>query len=276
VTRIAGVVVACVCSGVTAHAQVVQPAPVAPIAVDLVANVNAAVEADAARLTALFKDLHQNPELAFTERRTAGIVAKELKALGFAVTEGIGQTGVVGVMKNGPGPTVWFRADMDANAVRETTGLPWAATKPQRLSSGEEVPVMHACGHDAHVVWMLGMAKAMVGLKPRWSGTLVVYGQPAEEVGLGAQAMVKDGLWTRGFPKPDYALGAHAVPGPVGVVANAPGVRMAGTDQLDIVFRGVGGHGSTPQMAIDPVVMAAQAVVAYQTIVSRSVDPQLH
>ena len=164
---------------------------------------------------------------------------------------------------------------MDANGgVSETTGLPWAATAPQELADGSEVAVMHACGHDAHVTWLLGLAKAMVALKSEWSGTLVVYAQPAEEVGLGAQAMVKDGLWDRGFPKPDFALGSHTAPGPVGFVSNSAGVRMAGVDQLDVTFTGIGGHGSTPQMTIDPVVMAAQAVLAYQTIISRNVDPQ--
>jgi amidohydrolase len=240
----------------------------------LIAKVNAVVDADTARLTAIFKDLHQHPEIAFTETRTAGIVAKHLKSLGFTVTEGIGKTGVVGVLKNGPGPTVWFRADMDSNAVREATGLPWAATKPQQLADGTEIDVMHACGHDAHVTWLLGLARTMVEMKADWSGTLVVYAQPAEEVGLGAQAMVEDKLWQRGFPKPDYAFGLHAAPLPVGVVSSSPGVRMAGTDQLDITFNGIGGHGSTPQMTIDPVVMAAQAVLSYQTIVSRNIDPQ--
>jgi amidohydrolase len=241
----------------------------------LLAKVNAAVDADTARLTAIFKDLHQNPEIAFTETRTAAIVAKELKELGFAVTTGIGKTGVVGVFNNGPGKNLWFRADMDANGgVREATGLAYASTKPQRLADGSEVNAMHACGHDAHVTWLLGLAKAMVTLKSEWSGTLVVYGQPAEEVGLGAQAMVKDGLWDRDFPKPDFALASHTAPGPVGFVSNSAGVRMAGVDQLDITFTGIGGHGSTPQMTIDPVVMAALAVLAYQTVISRTVDPQ--
>ncbi len=246
----------------------------APLPAALIGKVSAAVDADAARLTAMFKDLHANPEIAFTEKRTAGIVAKELKALGFSVTEGIGKTGVVGVLKNGAGPTVWFRADMDANAVREATGLPYAAKAKQRLADGSEIDVMHACGHDAHVTWMLGLAKAMVTLKADWSGTLVVYGQPAEEVGTGAQAMVADGLWQRGFPKPDFAFGSHTAPGPVGYVSSSAGVRMAGTDQLDITFKGQGGHGSAPEMTIDPVVMAAQAVMAYQTIISRTIDPQ--
>ena len=251
----------------------VQPATAAP-SPELIGKVNAVVDADAPRLTAIFKDLHQHPEIAFTETRTAGVVARELKALGFEVTTGIGKTGVVGVFRNGPGPTLWFRADMDSNSVLEATGLPWAATAPQRLPDGSEIPVMHACGHDAHTTWLLGLAMAMKELKADWSGTLVVYAQPAEEVGLGAQAMVKDGLLTRGFPSPDVALSSHAVPLPVGVVVNAPGVRMAGTDQLDVTFTGVGGHGSTPNLAIDPVVMAAEAVMAYQTVISRSIDPQ--
>lgn len=242
---------------------------------ELIAKVTTTVEADASRLIAIFKDLHQHPEIAFTETRTAGIVARELKALGFEVTTGVGKTGVVGVLRNGPGPTLWFRADMDSNSVLEATGLPWAATAPQRLADGSEIPVMHACGHDAHTTWLLGLAKAMKTLQADWSGTLVVYAQPAEEVGLGAQAMVKDGLLTtRGFPMPDIALSSHAVPLAVGVAVNAPGVRMAGTDQLDVTFTGVGGHGSTPNLAIDPVVMAAEAVLAYQTVISRSIDPQ--
>ena len=253
----------------------VAPAAATRITEALLAKVNAAIDADAERLTAIFKDLHQHPETGFTETRTAGIVAKELKALGFTVTEGIGTTGVVGVFKNGSGPTVWFRADMDANpGVLETTGLPYAAPAKQRLADGTEIDVMHACGHDAHVTWMLGLAKAMVALKDDWSGTLVVYGQPAEELIQGAQAMVEDGLWKRGFPLPDFAFGAHTAPIPVGLIVSSPGVRQAGTDQLDVTFHGLGGHGSAPQTTVDPVVMAAQAILAYQTIVSRNVDPQ--
>ena len=240
----------------------------------LIAKVSAGVDADTPRLVAMFKDLHQHPEIAFTEVHTAGVVANELKSLGYEVTTGIGKTGVVGVLKNGPGPTLWFRADMDSNSVHEATGLPYAATAKQKLADGSEIDVMHACGHDAHVTWLLGLAKAMAGMKSDWSGTLVVYAQPAEEVGLGAQAMVDDRLHERGFPKPDFALGSHTAPAPVGMVSNTAGVRMAGVDQLDVTFTGVGGHGSTPQMAIDPVVMAAQAVLGYQTIISRSVDPQ--
>ncbi|MEN2786947.1 amidohydrolase [Sphingomonas qilianensis] len=227
----------------------------------LVGKVNAAIDADTDRLVAVFKDLHQHPEIGFTETRTAAIVTRELKGLGFAVTTGIGKT-------------LWFRADMDAIAVRESTGLAYAATKPQSLPDGRESEVMHACGHDAHITWLLGLAKAMVALKSAWTGTLVVYAQPAEELGLGAQAMIDDGLLTRGFPKPDFGLSSHTAPGPVGYVSNSAGVRMAGMDQLDISFTGLGGHGSAPELTIDPVVMAAQAVPSYQTIISRNVDPQ--
>lgn len=240
----------------------------------LLTQLNDTVASDSERLIALYKDLHQHPEIGYTEVRTAGIVSQQLRELGFDVTEGIAKTGVVGVLRNGDGPTVWYRADMDALQVREATGFDYAAKTKQRLADGSEIDVMHACGHDAHVTWLLGMAKAMVALKPAWSGTLVVYAQPAEEPGTGAQSMVDDGLWQRGFPKPDYAFGAHVVPGPTGLVASAAGVRMAGVDQLDITFHGVGGHGSTPELTMDPVVMAAQAVLAYQTIISRNLDPQ--
>ena len=245
-----------------------------PLSQELITKINQLVDQDAERLTDIFKDLHQHPELAFTEQRTAAIVAKELRQLGYSVTEGIGKTGVVGVLKNGEGPTLWFRADMDANAVREETGLPYASVAKQRLPDGSESDVMHACGHDAHVTWMLGLAKTMATMKADWAGTLVVYAQPAEEVGTGAQTMRADKLFERGLPMPDYALGVHTAPGPVGFVASSPGVRMAGTDQLDILFSGVGGHGSTPQMTIDPVLMSAQAILAYQTIISRNLDPQ--
>ena len=167
-------------TGIAGAAFAAAPAPA------LLAKVNAAIDADTARLTAIFKDIHQNPEIGFTETRTAAIIARELNQLGFNVTTGIGKTGVVGVFANGPGKTLWFRADMDANGgVREATGLAYASTRPQRLADGSEVDTMHACGHDAHVTWLLGLAKAMVALKSEWSGTLVVYGQPAEEVGLG-------------------------------------------------------------------------------------------
>jgi hippurate hydrolase len=240
----------------------------------LAAQARAVVDADSARLTAIFKDIHQNPELGFMETRTAGIVARELKALGFTVTTGIGGTGVVGVLTNGDGPVVMYRADMDANAVEEATGLSYASKVRVKRADGAEVPVAHLCGHDAHVTWMLGMAKALTGMKSAWKGTIVLVGQPAEEPILGAQAMVDDGLWTKhNLPKPDYFIGMHTAPGPVGMVVSSGGVKQAGTDQLDILFKGVGGHGSMPNVTKDPVLMVAYAVTQYQAIVSRVIDP---
>lgn len=241
----------------------------------MIQTVSALVEADTERLEAIFKDIHQNPELGFMETRTSGIIAEELKNLGFDVTTGIAKTGLVGIFRNGDGPTVMYRADMDANAVEEATGLPYASKVRVRLEDGTETPVAHMCGHDAHVTWMLGMAKAMVALQDEWSGTLVLIGQPAEEPILGAQAMVEDGLWTDyEVPEPDYFIGMHTAPGPVGAVVSSGGPKMAGTDQIDILFKGVGGHGSMPHLTKDPVLMAAMAVVQYQAIVSRTIEPQ--
>ena len=205
------------------------------------------------------------------EARTAALVAKELTSLGFELQIGIGKTGVVGVMHNGAGPTVMYRADMDANAVEEITGLPYASKVRVKREDGSETFVAHMCGHDAHVTWMLAMAKVMAGMKQDWSGTLILVGQPAEEPILGAKAMIDDGFYTKyKVPVPDYFVGIHTAPGPTGVIANVGGVRMAGTDQIDILFHGVGGHGSMPQLAKDPVAMAALAVVEYQMIVSQS------
>jgi amidohydrolase len=233
------------------------------------------IDQDGDRLINIFKDIHQNPELAFMETRTAEIVAKELQALGYEVKTGIAQTGVVGILRNGDGPTVMYRADMDALPVEETTGLSYASTTRAVNDDGEEVPVMHACGHDAHTVWLLGLAKAMAELKSDWNGTLVLVAQPAEEVIKGAKAMVADGLYTtQGVPVPDYLLGMHSAPGPTGLVASAPGRQTAGSDQIDVVFKGIGGHGSSPHLAKDPILMTAHAITQYQSIVSRAIDPQ--
>ncbi len=208
------------------------------------------------------------------ETRTAGIVAKELKELGFEVITGIGKTGVVGIMKNGEGPTVMYRADMDALPLEEKTGLPYASKVEVEDLEGKVVPVAHMCGHDSHTTWMLGVARVMAGMKDKWSGTLIMLAQPAEEVIMGAETMVKEGLYTKhGVPVPDYLLGMHSAPGPVGMVVSAPGVRMAGTDVLDVTFHGVGGHGSRPHEAKDPVLMGAMAVAQYQAIISRVIDP---
>lgn len=244
------------------------PAHVLPVA-----DIRKMAYADSARLTEIFIDIHQHPELGFMEKRTAAIVAKELKSMGYEVMEGIGGTGVAGILKNGEGPIVMYRADMDCNSVKETTGLPYASTATSKNADGVEVPVMHACGHDAHTTWMLGIAKIMVALKSQWKGTLIMIGQPAEEPGGGADAMAAE-MYKKGVPEPDYLLGMHTAPAPVGYYLNAAGYRMAGADQFDITFHGIGGHGSSPQGAIDPIVMAANAIIQYQTIISRNLDPQ--
>lgn len=231
------------------------------------------VAADSAHLVNVFKDIHANPELGFMEVRTAGIVAKELRTLGYEVRTGIGVTGVVGILRNGAGPVVMYRADMDCNAVEETTGLPYASTKRMKRADGVEVPVAHACGHDAHTTWLLGIARAMVALKAEWRGTLVLVAQPAEEPGGGAEAMAAQ-MYDQGVPVPDMLLGMHTAPVPIGYYVNAPGDRMAGADQLNVTFRGIGGHGSQPHLTKDPVVMAAMAIIQYQTLISRSMDPQ--
>jgi amidohydrolase len=228
---------------------------------------------DSTRLVNIFKDLHQNPELGFLEVRTANIVAKELKALGYEVMTGIGKTGVVGILKNGAGPVIMYRADMDCNSVVETTGLDYASKKTLKNAEGIEVPVMHACGHDAHTTWMLGIAKIMVTQKQHWKGTLIMIGQPAEEPGGGADAMAAE-MYQKGVPVPDYLLGMHTAPVSIGLYLNMSGDRMAGADQFDVIFHGVGGHGSQPQDTKDPIVMAANAIIQYQTIISRSMDPQ--
>lgn len=231
-----------------------------------------AVDADTARLTKIFKDIHQNPELAFMETRTAGVVAKELKSLGFQVSTGIGKTGVVAVLRNGEGPTVMYRADMDANPVEEATGLDYASKIRVKRADGVEVPVAHMCGHDAHVTWMLGMAKVLAGMRDKWSGTLVLVGQPAEENISGAKAMVDGGLY-EAAPVPDYYLALHTAPIASGLVLARGGVIQAGTVLIDVTFQGVGGHGSTPQFTRDPVVMGAYAVTEYQALVSRVIPP---
>ncbi|MGB4770768.1 MAG: amidohydrolase [Chitinophagaceae bacterium] len=238
-------------------------------------EIEAIVAKDSLKMIDVFKDLHTNPELGFMETRTASIVAAHLKSLGFDVKEGIGKTGVVGILHNGRGPMVMYRADMDCNAVQETTGLPYASKKIVQRADGTQTPVMHACGHDAHTTWLMGVASVMSQLKNKWSGTLIMVAQPAEEPILGAEAMVNDGMYTtHGVPQPDYLFGMHTAPIPIGVVVAGKGVRMAGTDQIDVYFKGIGGHGSAPQVTKDPVVMAAAAVMQYQVIVSRAIDPQ--
>ncbi len=224
-------------------------------------------------LAALYKHLHTHPELSYEEERTADRMAKELKELGFAVTAKVGGHGVVGVLKNGPGPIVLVRTDMDALPVTEATGLPYASKARTRDQDGKEVGIMHACGHDMHMTCWVGTARTLVHLGKHWNGTLVFIGQPAEEVGGGARRMLQDGLFKR-FPRPDYCLGLHCDPRvPFGHVSYAEGLLCANTDTIDITVRGKGGHGSAPHTTVDPIVLAARIILDLQTIVSREVDP---
>ena len=240
----------------------------------LLPQIHKAVDADAERLKDIFKDIHQHAELGFMETRTSAIVAKELRTLGFDVKTGIGKTGVVGILKNGKGPTFMYRADMDANAVKEETGLPYASKVRVTNLDGIETPVAHMCGHDAHTTWLIALAKAMTKLKNDWSGTLVLVAQPAEEPIEGAKAMMDDNMYSRhGVPKPDYFMVLHTVPFPIGTVALTGGRINTGSDHIDVTFHGSGGHGSSPHLATDPVMMAGMAIVQYQTIVSRMIDP---
>ncbi|MGW5422185.1 amidohydrolase [Streptomyces sp. NPDC003943] len=220
-------------------------------------------------LRALYEDLHAHPELSFQEFRTAGIVAERLRAQGWEVTEGVGRTGVVGVLANGEGPVVLLRADMDALPVKEETGLPYASTATGIDPDGVEVPVMHACGHDMHVTCLLGATDQLAAQRDGWRGTVVAVFQPAEEVG-GAPAMIEDGFLDR-FPRAEVCLGQHVAPAPVGFIGTRPGTVMAASDSLRVTLFGRGGHGSSPETAIDPVVMAAAVVMRLQTVVSREV-----
>ena len=233
----------------------------------------ARIDATLPGLEELYQDLHAHPELAFQEKRTASVVADRLTRSGWDVTTGIGRTGVVAVLRNGPGPVVMLRADMDALPVRERTGLPYASTVTAPGQDGTQVPVMHACGHDIHVTCLIGACELFAAHRDQWQGTAVAVFQPAEESGLGAHAMVDDGLFAR-FPRPEVILGQHVGPGPAGMVAKIPGTVMGAADSLTIKLFGRGGHGSKPESAVDPVVMAASLVGRLQTIVSRTVPAQ--
>jgi amidohydrolase len=221
---------------------------------------------------AFYKDLHRHPELSHQEHRTAERVAGKLQEYGAAVQPGIGGTGVVGVLANGAGPTVLLRAELDALPVREDTGAEYASTATAKDAQGHEVPVAHACGHDMHMSCLLGMVKLMSDQRDQWSGTLLPLFQPAEETGDGAQAMVDDGLLAR-IPVPDVALAQHLLSGVAGTVLTRSGPFMATEDSINVTVYGKGGHGAKPQDTIDPVVLAAMAIVRLQTIVSREVAP---
>jgi hippurate hydrolase len=240
----------------------------------LLPEIHKAVDADAKDVQEIYKDIHEHAELGFMETRTAGIVAKELRALGFDVKTEIGITGVVGILEKGDGPVFMFRGDMDALPIEEKTGLPFESKVRVTNLDGVEVPVSHMCGHDAHVTWVVALGKSMVRLKDHWSGTLVLVAQPAEEPIEGAIAMVNDGMFTtQGVPKPDNFLSLHTGPFPTGAVVLTPGRLTTGSQHIDVTFYGSGGHGSSPHVATDPIIMAAAAIMQYQTIVSRIMDP---
>ncbi|MGH3582950.1 MAG: amidohydrolase, partial [Mycobacterium sp.] len=219
-----------------------------------------------------YRDLHRHPELSHQEHRTAARVVEQLSATDFSVHEGVGGTGVVGVLRNGDGPTVLLRADMDALPVREATGLAYASTTTVTDAAGAEMPVMHACGHDVHVTCLLGAAQLLSDGVANWSGTAVALFQPAEEVGNGARAMVEDHLGEL-IPKVDVALAQHVLPGPAGVVGTHSGPFLSAADSMRITVHGRGGHGSMPQATVDPVVLAAMIVIRLQTVISRETAP---
>jgi amidohydrolase len=224
-------------------------------------------------LDALYRDLHQNPELSLHEEKTAAKLAGTLRGLGFDVTEHVGGTGIVGVLRNGAGPTVLVRTELDALPVKEATGLPYASTATYKDEAGTLIPVMHACGHDVHMTSWVGAATLLAHSKDTWRGTLLFVGQPAEELGRGANMMVDDGFLKR-FPHPDFAIAVHDSGFyPAGTVAIVSGFTMANVDMVDITIYGKGGHGALPHLTIDPVVIAARTVVALQTIVAREVNP---
>jgi hippurate hydrolase len=244
-------------------------------------SLDAMIDRDIASWLSTYKALHAAPELSHREEKTSAFVAGELRKLGFTVTERIGKFqnaqwvgyGLAAVMKNGPGPTVLVRTELDALPVEEKTGVPYSSQVKTKNDAGVEVSVMHACGHDIHMTSFLGTAKMLTELKNRWSGTLVLLGQPAEETGDGAQAMLRDELYTK-IPRPDFAIALHDKPElETGKVGYTPGYAMASATSIDIKIRGIGGHGSMPEATKDPVVVAAQVVMALQTIVSRENSP---
>lgn len=237
-------------------------------------SLDASIDQDYPRLEKLYLNFHAHPEISFQEVESAKRVAKELKAQGYQVTTGFGGNGVVAVLRNGEGPTILLRADMDALPVREQTGLPYASTVVMKNDEGKDVPAMHACGHDVHMTVLIGTARQLAERKNDWHGTLVLIGQPAEERSGGAKAMLADGLFEK-FPRPDYNLALHtSAVLPAGKVATTAGPAFASVDSVDITVHGVGGHGAYPHKTKDPVVLAAELVLAFQTIVSRETAPQ--
>jgi amidohydrolase len=239
----------------------------------MASDLNKEIADDYGYLESLFLDFHKNPELSFRETRTSAKIADELKGLGFDVTTGVGGTGVVAMMKNGDGPLVMVRADMDGLPVKENTSLAYQSTVTQVDMNGNEMPVMHACGHDMHITSLIGTARRLAAHKDKWSGTLMLVGQPAEEVISGAKAMIKDDIYGR-FGVPDYALALHVAAGvPAGKVVYKPGIMFSSSDSVHITVHGVGTHGASPHQGKDPIVIGAQIVNALQTLVSREISP---
>ena len=237
------------------------------------ATIAEAVQADMPQLMTLYRDLHANPELSMQEVRTPAKLAAEMRKLGFDVTEHVGKTGVVAVMKNGPGPVLLIRADMDALPVKEQTGLPFSSKVVGKLPDGTATPVMHACGHDTHITTWLATGRRLAAMKDEWSGTVVMVLQPGEELVMGAQAMLDDGLYTR-FPKPQYLLAFHdAASLPAGQIGVTPGYVLANVDTVNISVKGIGGHGAYPYATKDPIVLASRIVSALQTLISRENNP---
>lgn len=250
-----------------------RPLPATAQSADLNRKISAFVDQSYGKLFALYKDLHAHPEIAFQEKNTSARIAGQLKRMGYEVTEHFGGYGLVAVLKNGPGPCVLIRTDLDGLPVEEQTGLPYASQTKTTDEQGKEVSTMHACGHDVHMSVFTGVAQTLMQFKASWKGTLVLIGQPAEERSGGAKAMLKEGLFTR-FPRPDYCLALHMNANlPAGKVGYTEGPIMANVDAVDITIRGVGGHGAVPQSTKDPIVLAAQIVNAMQTIVSREISP---
>ena len=228
---------------------------------------------DLERFEIIYRDIHHYPELGQQEERTSGIAAAHLREAGYDVATNIGGYGLAGVLRNGPGPTIMLRADMDALPIREQTGLPYASTANAVDTDGETKPVMHACGHDTHVACMMGVSTLLATSKAKWSGTLIILFQPDEEHGAGARAMLDDDLYGK-IPKPDLVLGQHLAPFKTGVVLIRPGIFMASADTFKVTIFGRGAHGARPQDAIDPIVLAASIIVRLQTVVSREISPE--
>jgi hippurate hydrolase len=236
-------------------------------------DLHQAIGQDMPSLMTLYRDLHANPELSMQETRSAARMADEARRAGFTVTTGVGGTGIVAVMANGPGPVLLLRADMDALPVEEQTGLPFASHARGTTREGQATGIMHACGHDTHMTSWVGTARRMAAMRAQWSGTLVMIAQPGEEIGAGARAMLADGLFTR-FPHPTHAIAFHdSASLPAGTIGYANGPALANVDSVDILVRGVGGHGAYPHTTKDPIVLGARIVTALQTLVSRELDP---